>query len=251
MADLSNITNQSGLTEIVEFWARIPYGSSGNTLREIINRINAAFERIMPILLSYSDYLRWDDPNHTDLPIGRTNIVSGQADYKFAEDDNSLDILNITNVRTLASATADQYNPMRRMTIDDIRILEAVSPNTNNSGAPTHFAELGGRIHLFPEPDYAATNGLEIFFSREQAYFTVTGTSASVTTEPGIPKPFHEVLALYAAYDIVAVNRPPDFVSLLNVIQQRIKEHERDLKNFISMQHPTKLRIIPRRNFHR
>ncbi len=242
MAVFNDSTNKNGLIQIFEFWARLPDGTvTGTLLKQITARINAAFERIMPLLLSYSDNIRWDDQNHTDAPIGRTDIKDGQADYKITEDGNSLDILNITNVRILPSATATQYEDLRRMKADDPRITDAISPNTTNEGSPSHFVELGNRIYLFPEPNYDATSGLELFFGREQVYFD----SADTTEEPGIPKPFHELLALYASLDYISVNRP-DEGNTLNIIRDRINRIEKDLRNFISLRNPTDLKIQPR-----
>ncbi|HEC65857.1 MAG TPA: hypothetical protein ENI23_11205 [bacterium] len=245
MAQFSNTATKDGLIQRVEFWTRLPDATiSGNAtlLLQITSRINTAFERIMPLLLSYSDHMRWDDLNHTDAPIGRTNIVSGQADYKMTTDGNALDILNITNVRVLPSATATIYEDLRRMKADDSRVTDAVSPNTNNTGSPSHFLELGNRLYLYPEPNYAATSGLEVFFGREQSVFT----NADTTKEAGIPKVFHELLALYPAYDYVAVNRP-DEGNTLTIIKTEIDRIETDLRNFISLRHPTQLKIEPGR----
>jgi hypothetical protein len=247
---LSDITNQSGLVEKVEFWTRLPYGSSGNQLRTIINLINQSFERIMPILLSYSDNIRWDDPNHTDAPSGTFNITTSQNDYKFTEDDNSLDILNITKVGIKTDSTDTVFTGLERIKADDSRVPTILNPDTSVTGIPSGFLELGGIVYFDVLPNYTLADGGEIIFGREQNYFTVTGTSASVTTEPGIPKPFHELLALYAARDWIAVNRPDDG-NTINLIQSKINDIERDLKNFIDAQHPTTVKITTKSIKHR
>jgi len=247
---LSDTTNKNGLVQRVEKWTRLPYGTSGDTLKTIIVDLNVAVDKLLPMLLGYGDYLRWDDTNHTDAPAGRTNIVSGQADYKITQDDNSLDILNITHARVLISATATDYTDLKRMKADDERVPDVLSPNSTNTGIPSHFLEMGNRIYLFPEPNYAATSGLEIFFGREQVEFTVTGTSGDDTTVPGIPKQFHELLALDAAQSYVAVNRPTD-TNTLRLIENEIRPFQRDFKNFISLRHPTVLKIQPKPIAHR
>ena len=128
MAQFSDTTNKNGLIQIFEFWTRQPDGTvSGTLLKQVTARINSAFERIMPILLAYNDQIRWDDPNHTDAPIGRVNLVASQNDYKITEDDNSLDILNITHVRILPTATATAYTELSRITSDDSNIAEILS----------------------------------------------------------------------------------------------------------------------------
>lgn len=238
----NDTTNKAGLIQTVEFWTRLEDGAiSGDAtlLKQITARINSGFDSIMPLLLSYTDYIRWDDFNHTDRPIGTFNMVSGQSDYTIAEDDNSLDILNIMNVRAVQSSTGTEYRTLSRMLINDDRAVDAMSPNPSVSGAPTHFLEVGNTIFLYPEPNFSATNGIKIFFEREQSYFASTDT----TKEPGIPKPFHELLALYAALDWNAVHRATD-QGLMNEIRTRIAKKERELSDLISMRNPTKGRLM-------
>ena len=230
-----------GLIQSCEFWTRHKDGGISGApvlLKQFTARINRGFDRVMPLVLSYSDYIRWDDVNHTDLPIGRVDIVSGQPDYKITEDDNSLDILNVTRVRALLGASETEYKDLKRMFVDDPLAVQAMSPNPSVSGVPTHFLESGGKIFLYPEPNYSATSGLEIFFEREQSYFASTDT----TKEPGIPKPFHELLALHPSLDWNRVNRTKD-TGLLNEIRAEIQKQEQQLFDLISLRNPTHKRL--------
>src|SRR3990167_5822635 len=252
----SNTDSKNGLIQSVEFWTRhLDAGISGNAtlLLQITTRLNSAFEKIMPLLLAYSDYIRWDDPKHTShLPIGTINLISGQSDYKLGEDEDSLDILNINAVRILPTSTATLYETLERMTMDDPAVLDAMSPNSTDIGIPTYFVENGDKLFLYPQPNYSATNGIKIFYSREQSYFTIADTSDPITLttdeknkEPGIPKPFHELLALYAALDWNMVNRTDDG-NLISMIQKKIQDIERDLRTFMDMKFPTKLQMTMR-----
>ena len=246
---LSDTTNQTGLVQRVEHYTGLPYGSSGDLLRTIINNINSAYDRVMPLLLSYSDNIRWDDPNNTDAPIGYVDISSGVFDYKLTEDDNGLDILNVTNVRILPSATATKYDPLERLTTDDPLVPNAMSPNSDEVGIPNYFVESAGKIFLHPNPNYSATDGIEVFFGREQNYFTVTGTSGNDTTEPGIPKPFHELLAMYAALEWLMVKKPNQG-NAISLLRDRVERSEKELKDFIDLRNPTKVFMtMKQRNF--
>jgi hypothetical protein len=207
-------------------------------LKQVTTRINSAFEKIMPMLLSYSDYIRWDDVNHGDRPIGKLNLVSGQNDYTVTSDENALDILNITNVRILTSATETKYTELKRLTLDDTDVTEIMSPSQGITGVPSGFIENGNTIFLNIPPNYNATNGLQLFFSREQSYFVSTDT----TKEAGIPKPFHELLALYASLDWIMVNRTDDG-NLISLLRNEITIREKGLRNHINLQNPTKLRM--------
>jgi hypothetical protein len=202
------------------------------------------------MLLAYNDQVRWDDIAHTDAPIGTTNLVASQNDYQIKTDDNSLDILNITKVRAYPDASTTTYYELDRINANDSRVAGILSPDTTITGTPSGFIELGNVIYLDILPSYSATNGLEIFFSREQSYFTVTGSSGDDTAEPGIPKPFHELLAMKAALTWNEVNRNED-TNLLQTLIGKIREKEVKLKDFIDMRNPTRVNMTMRPVKHR
>ena len=55
---LSDTTNKNGLLQECEFWCKLPDGSiTGTTLllKQFVNRLNRAYDRVMPILLSGGD----------------------------------------------------------------------------------------------------------------------------------------------------------------------------------------------------
>lgn len=237
----SDTTAKSGIIQTIEFWTNLGDGgvSGDATLLKVFTaRVNEGFDRLMPLLLSYSDQLRFDDPNHTDLPTGTFNIVSGQADYKIAQDDNSLDILNITDMRIVPSTSSTVFQTLLKISIDDDNAITAMSPNTADTGVPTHYLERGNTIFLYPMPNYSATGGAKIFFEREQSYFS----SADTTKEPGIPHPFHGLLPLYASYDWLLVNKPGNG-ELISRIESQIEKREQALKDLISARYPTRQRI--------
>ncbi len=237
----SDTTNKNGIIQTIEFWTNLGDGGvSGDTtlLKVFTARVNEAFDRLMPLLLSYCDKPRWDDLNHTDLPVGTFNIVSGQPDYSIATDDNSLNILNLTGVRILGSSTATAYSELERMTMDDPRAQTAMSPNSLDTGVPSHFLEVGNTVFLYPNPNYSATSGVKIYFERDPSYFVSTDT----TKKPGIPRPFHGLLPLYASYDWLIVNKPDNQV-LVTRLEAQIARREKELKALISSRVPTRSKM--------
>lgn len=238
----SNTTTKDGLIQHCEFWTNSgDAGISGDAtlLKVFTNRINFGFDRLMPLLLSYCDHIRWDDTNHTGNPWGTFTITSGQADYNIGDDGGSLDVLNITRVQILPSSGATTYVELERMTVDDALALDAMTGAT--SGTPTHFLERNNAIYLYPKPNYTVSAGVRIFFEREQSYFASTDT----TKEPGIPKPFHGLLPLYAAYDWLIVNKP-DQGTLISRLEAQIARMEQNLKDLISRKTPVVQRMVPR-----
>src|SRR3990167_10063227 len=144
MSVFNDTTNLNGLIQIFERQTGLgntAVSGNANLLKIITALFNDSFDEIMPLLLSYSDHIGWDDLNHTDLPIGTLNIVSGQADYSVAVDDNSLDILNISDVRIYGSSTATVYTDLKRIYLDDPRALDAMSPNPLDVGVPSCWLE--------------------------------------------------------------------------------------------------------------
>ncbi len=247
MAQFSDTSNKNGLVQKFEFWTRMSDGTvTGTLLKQVTDRINQGFYKIMPLLLAYNDQIRWDDTNNTDAPSGKVNLVANQNDYKITVDDNSLSILNITHVRILPSSSATRYNELTRITTDDADITGILSPDTSVTGVPSAFVELGNIIYLDVLPSYSATNGIELFFGRQQVVFASTDTTAT----PGIPIPFHELLVLHAALDWSRVNRSSDG-NLISQLEREIAKQEKDLKNFIDMRNPTRVKLQPRGIKHR
>lgn len=237
----SDTSNKLGIIQRIEKYCELGDGgiSGDSTLLKIITAdVNEAFDELMPRLLSWGDTLRFDDPAHGGNPVYQTNIVSGSGAYITAEDSNNNDILNITNVRILPSATATEYVDLIRMTLDDSRVPDVIAPNPSTSGVPTHFLEKGNTTYLYPEPNYSATDGLQLFFEREQSYFA----SSDTTKEPGIPKPFHRLLPLYVSRDWLAVNKPAQ-TTLMQVVLAKINRAEQEIDTMIGRRNPTRQRL--------
>jgi len=203
--------------------------------------INQGFDSIMPRLLSYSNYIRWDDINNTDSPIGLFDIVSGSEKVSVKQDANLLDILNITRVKYRISATDPNFYDLEQLTIDSPLATNAMKPNANEVGIPRYFLEKGNNIYLYPQPNYGLVGGLAVWFEREQSYFVSTDTIKEI----GIPKPFHALPFLYASKLWVAINKQSK-VALLNIITAEIAEKETNLDNAITKRNPTRLRVSGR-----
>jgi hypothetical protein len=236
----SDTTAKQGLIQECEFWTNLGDGTiSGDTtlLKQFTSRLNRAYDAVLPLVLSIGDKMRWDDTNHADHPIGTLDLSSSYNDYEALVDDNGLSILNITDVMILESATSTDYRPLRRLTLDDPRALRAMSPNPSDVGVPSHFIEKDNVVFLWPKPNYSATAGIKLFFERIPDYFT----SSDTTQTPGIPSPFHPLLALYASLDWILVNKP-DQASLITRIEARITQMRSDLKSAIENRNPVRRR---------
>lgn len=239
----SDLTNLNGIIQRIEQWTGLGNGAiSGNStfLKIMTSNVNEAFDRLMPLLYSFTDQLKWDDTNQTDQPIGTLDIVSGQQDYTIAADANSLAILNITNVRILSSSTGTIFYPLTEMTIDDPNAVQAMSPDTPYQGVPRWFLKRGNTIFLFPKPNYAVTGGIKIYFERQAVYFT----AADTVKQPGIPRPFHGLLPLYVAYDWVVQNQPDNGTTITR-LEAQILKRETSLRDAIRGRYPRHNTLTP------
>lgn len=135
---------------------------------------------------------RWqfDDTNYTDLPIGQTNIVSGQKDY-------TLDVEFLDIVKVVATDSAGNKYVLDPFDINDptgTLYLEQLSTST---GTPTHYDKTGPMLNLYPTPNYSYTNGLTVHYRRKPSYFAYMDTTKAV----GVPATFHRYLSLEATRD--------------------------------------------------
>lgn len=238
----SDTTNKNGLIQEAEFWCNLgDAGISGDAtlLKVFTSRINRAYDAVLPLITSFGDKMRWDDINHPDHPIGTFDITSGTGDYELLVDDNGLSILNITDVMILESSSSTEYKPLHKMTLDDPRALRAMSPNPSDTGIPSSFVEKDNVIFFDVVPNYSATAGGKLFFERIADYFT----SADTTQTPGIPAPFHQLLALHASKDWLLVNKS-EATTLIANVKEEIAKKEKQLETSIKLRNPIRRRVV-------
>lgn len=161
-------------------------------------RVNTAYQELVGEIITQDGTWQFDDTNYTDLPRGKMTLVEGQEDYEFASEYLSIDAIEILN------KAGTQYQRIKPL---DHHELGGVSPQeyfgTDSSGNPSKgfpefFDVVGDTIFLYPAPTSTSmtlTNGLRIWFKRNVDLFTTTDN----TQEPGLPSPYHVILAYMAA----------------------------------------------------
>ena len=188
----------SNLTGLIQECERICLlGTAGitgvtNQLKNFTVRLNMALDRFFTIALTHDGVWQFDDTNYTDLPIGTTNLVSGQQDYSFASD-----VISVEKVLCKDSAG----NWVELYPVDDSESRSNIGARniwllpSNNSGTPLRYDKFAASIFLDPIPNYNSTNGLKVVFKRNASKFV----SSDTTKEPGIPSLFHPYLAKVAS----------------------------------------------------
>lgn len=172
---------------------------SGNTtkLKRLTAKVNLALDDFTKLAIQASGAWQWDDSNHTDYPIIKTNLVSGQRSYLITTDEQSNLVLDIYKIAILPSATATTYVDLVPTDEQSEDQNSGFISETSVTGQPTFYGKTGNGIFLDPAPSYNATNGLKLYINREASYFTYTDT----TKKPGIPGIFHRYLVLRPAED--------------------------------------------------
>jgi hypothetical protein len=225
----SDTTNKDGIIQGLE---RTLFGDNGDArisgdttlLAYFTNDVNLALDKAFSLIFRADGRWQFDDRNHTDYPIITTNIVANQRDYSFTVDGNSNLILEIQKVAILQSATATVYQEIEPVDAQTEKQSHFVANDTTRVGVPWKYDKTANGIFLDPIPDYAATNGLKLYISREGNYFTVADT----TQMPGFAGIFHEYCVLRPAYQYAYRNG----LTNANALREEMLLMEKEMEEF-------------------
>lgn len=218
----SDTSTKLGLLQDCEQLIFGNYGDITNNsdrLYDFNARINRAYDKLATLIMSCDGRWQFDDTNYTDLPIGSTNIVSGQQDYSF--DVEYLDVLKVV----LQDSAGIKYILIPIDINDPIALPYLIQPSTIQ-GIPAYYDKLGGSILLYPTPNYSRTLALTVYYQRKPSYFVYTDTTKPV----GISSIFHRYLSLEASSDY-AISKG---LSTKNDLAERVKEMEANIEDFYS-----------------
>src|SRR3990167_9329299 len=164
-----------------------------------VRNSNIAYEKLIGKILEADGDWQWDDTNYTNLPRGTGTLVEGQETYSFASE-----YLNIQMIEVLIDSSPDVWHklkPIDSLDLGDLSPEEYFGQESDGNpkkGMPEYYDKIGDTIILYPAP--AATSvtlasGLRVWFQRTADLFTTSDT----TQEPGIPSPYHYLIAVWAS----------------------------------------------------
>lgn len=202
-------------------------------------------EELVGEIISADGTYQYDDTNYTDFPRGKGNLVEGQEQYTF-----SAEYLQIESIEVLNQG-GTVYEKIQ--TIDNVD-LGGMSPQqyfgTDSSGNPVkgrvqYYDVSGDSVIFYPAPtstSHTLTNGMRIWFKRKPQAFTAVSTTATDTTEPGLPSSYHVILAYMAAIPY-CMSYKKDRVALYEKKKDELKKNilkyyglrERDRKKIMTM----------------
>lgn len=189
----NDTTTKLGLIQDCEQNLFGEYGAISNStdkLYDFAARINRSYDKLATFIMSVDGRWQFDDTNYTDLPIGSTNLVSGQQDYTL-----DVEFMDIEKVVILDSA-GNKYvlNPFD---INDPIAKVYLTNITTSGGIPNWYDKFGGTLMLYPIPNYNKTSGLTVYYRRKPSYFAYNDFAKT----PGVPAVFHRYLSLDASLD--------------------------------------------------
>lgn len=162
------------------------------TVGDIIARVERQFGDEANIQIEDTDIIRWINDAQRELALHNNLLqaravassLKGQAEYTLP-----LDVLTIRSIR---------YDGLKLQPISAQEAEERIQ-DTSQTGTPTHFWAWSQRITLYPTPDSAITDGLQIFYSRHPS------TVAVATDIPELPAQYHNRIVEYClkmAYEL-------------------------------------------------
>lgn len=174
--------------------------SSSFPLADKVVEINQGMDEVLTNIFEVGGTWQFDDSNHTDYPIIKTDLVAGQRDYQFVGDANNYLVLEIQKV--LCATEDGVFQEMKPVDQQSDVGMHNFWDGQNVQGTPYRYDKTANSIFLDPVPSYAETGGLKIFINREATYFTISDT----TKKPGFWGLQHKYLTYYAAYEYASRN---------------------------------------------
>lgn len=185
--------------------------SSSYPIADVTRNANTALDNVVTLILGADQRWQFDSTNSTDLPIGTTDIVSGQQDYSFDEEYLVIKSIELAD----ASGKWTRLIPIDNMSLDE---RQALSGFETVNGTPLYYDKMGDSIILYPAPNYNYTAGLRAYFQRKIDYFVAGDT----IKEPGFAKHLHKYISLYCAYAYACAKDLPK----QNSLKQRLAFYE-------------------------
>jgi len=239
---LTGETNNLDLTSEIDLLC--DSDSRSYKLQDKVRRINYSLEELVGEIIVADGTWEFDDTNFTDLPVGKETLVEGQESYTFTNEYlaiQAIEILNVDNtyvrIKNLDHTELGGLSPQEYFGVD--------SSGVALKGFPNYYDLVGDTFRLYPSPtstDVTLTNGVRVWFKRTVDLFTTSDT----TQEPGLPSPYHHILAYMAAIPY-CMSYKKDRVALY---QNKVDKMKTKLLAFYGQREKDKKKIFRTRFIH-
>lgn len=227
---------------IHELWALCDADVTSYPLKDVIRRINAALEELVGRIINADGTWEYDDTNYTDLPVGTGTLIEAQQSYTFAAEYLTIERVKVKDI----NANWSILTPLSESELGG----EAIEEYFTATGMPTHYDIVGDTIYLYPAPTSTSVtlaSGLKVHFKRTAKLFTMsdstTITSGEEDDEPGLPSPYHILLAYMAAIPY-CMSYKKDRIALY---EKKKDEMIKDLIKFYSQREADRVKVMTMR----
>lgn len=225
----SDTSTNLGIVQQVRNFMRVD--STQWATSKIVNSVNNYLDLVAGYAIGADRRFQWDDTNHTELPIGTTNLVADQSDYSFLTDEQGNRILTLTRIDVQDSSG----NWTQLLPIDQFQIEGALDEFYETASQPLYYDKIADNIiRLYPKPATSVTSGLKFYFQRSPSYFTASDT----TKQPGVAPILHRGFVIAAAYD-GAITLGLSNLQALSIEME--KERDRMMEYFLNRNNDQKL----------
>jgi len=193
-------------------------------------RVNIALETLVAKIINADGTWQFDDTNYTDTPVGTGTLIEGQSQYSFASEYLDIEWIKIKDLNG---------NWVFIKPIDQSQVSYPLEEFLTTDGMPEFYDKEGDTIRLYPAPTATAVtlaSGIKVKFKRTADLFEASDT----IKEPGIPSPFHVLLAYMASVPF-CMSYKKDRVALY---EKKIDEMTNELIKFFGRREKDKRKII-------
>ena len=229
----SDSATKRGIVELIDSTCKT--NSTSYPLVEKTRDINLTLDRAIAIALKACGTWQFDDSNHLGYPIITTDIVAGQRDYSFVNDNAGNLILDIYKV-FVKDPVSGIYNEIKPVDVNSETGTEGFTDGQDIQGKVHRYDKMANGIFLDSIPDTNVANGLKMYINREALYFT----TADTTKKSGIDGRLHEYLSARPSYMYAMRN------SLANVValEKEMLKWEQEILDTYGMREKDKRKII-------
>lgn len=171
-----------------------------------------AINRVASLINQADGRWEFDDSNQTDLPIATTALVSGQQDYALAVTHTNIERVELKD----SDGNWGKLTPIDQADVYDQSVTDFMS----GGGTPLYYDKMGSSLFLYPAPDYSQAASLKIYFTRPPVALLSSDIS-STTVSPGFNALYHDLIALWIAYDYALANGLPNANQLMVEIDRK------------------------------
>lgn len=223
----SDTTNKNGIIQFIEDECGFNDGDitdDTTLLAKFTGDVNHALDEIYALIFKSGGVWQFDDTNHEKYPFIETDLISGQRDYSFTEDEQGNIILDIYKVMVKnPDGVYVELDQVDQQSKNNNRVnVDSLTDGQNKTGTPNRYDMTANGIFLDPISNYnwrqneEGERGVKVFINREGSYFATSDT----TKKAGFNGLFHYLLVLLPAYKYARIHSLPQVSRIENDIMK-------------------------------